>query len=447
MRKLTAGSLAALLLFQALPASAAEDDVPSGTWYGLDWTLQDHVLTVSGNGSVVVNLGFFHDPDEYPDWNTYADEIYEVVFDEGVTGVEDNAFRDYKQLRRVTLPSTFTHLCPYAFYGDEALTEIVGLEHVTEFDFRCLSGTAYIAEHPFVITEGKLWYAECTDFTVPDGVTEIMPFAFGNLTDDVFLPLSSSDAEEVVSPIVVTLPEGVEIIHEKAFAFCAGLTAVNFPESLYVIGDYAFFDCANLGDVTLGKNVEYIGNRAFFNCRSIGTLTVENPDAVWGTNAYGLVYDWNAVLEEKRDNYTDEEYAKNLALIAEHPTMYDEALASFSVHFLSTHSYQNIKFQDPMQNESAALFVNAGKIAGHTGSTAQTFAEENDIAFSSIRPLPGDVTLDDCVDIVDVIVLNKYILGVTTLNERSLLAADYNGDGIINENDSLGTLRHVVKIE
>lgn len=447
MKKIAVCSLAALLLFSSLPVCAEENDAAlSGTWYGLDWTLENHVLTVSGTGDVVTESGGFNDSFTYPDWSTHADEIYEVVLKEGITGIEESAFAGYDHLRKITIPSTLTKLLPYAFYQDGELSEIVGLEHVTNFNFCCLTGTAYIAENPFVVCDGKLWYAECTELTVPDGVTEIMPYAFGNLTGDAFLP---NLAENEPAPLIVTLPEGVEIIHENAFAFCAGLEAVNIPESVRIIGNHAFFNCANLGDVTLGENVEEIGDLAFFNCRSLHTLTVENPAVFFGTDTYGTVLDWYAALEAHRENYTDEQYAEVLAELQAHPTAMDETMTAFAIHFWDTRSYDDVEFLEDPADDPDSFYTISGALAGYAGSTAQTYAFEHRIPFSAIdgTPLPGDVTLDDTVDIIDVIVLNKYLLGTTALDDLARIAADYNRSGTIDETDSLGILRHIIKLE
>jgi hypothetical protein len=56
----------------------------------------------------------------------------------------------------------------------------------------------------------------------------------------------------------------------------------------------------------------------------------------------------------------------------------------------------------------------------------------------------GDVNLDEIVDIIDVITLNKAILGSVKLSELQQTAADVNKDNQINSTDSLLILREVI---
>ncbi|MDE6777048.1 MAG: leucine-rich repeat domain-containing protein, partial [Oscillospiraceae bacterium] len=110
-----------------MPAFA--EDVKSGEWYQLNWTLENHVLTVSGNDAIHMN-GF-------PEWSEYKDDIYEIVLNEGVTGAEGHVLADYPNLEKITLPSTFTKLGNYALSDNPNLTKINGLEYVETFNQHC----------------------------------------------------------------------------------------------------------------------------------------------------------------------------------------------------------------------------------------------------------------------------------------------------------------------
>ena len=58
----------------------------------------------------------------------------------------------------------------------------------------------------------------------------------------------------------------------------------------------------------------------------------------------------------------------------------------------------------------------------------------------------GNVNLDDTVSIVDVIMLNKAVLGVETLNAQQKINADVNLDGECSAEDSLIILKHLVDL-
>lgn len=58
----------------------------------------------------------------------------------------------------------------------------------------------------------------------------------------------------------------------------------------------------------------------------------------------------------------------------------------------------------------------------------------------------GDVTLDGAVDIMDVIALNKFLLGSETLSDEAKTAGDADGNGSLDSTDSLNILKFVVEI-
>ena len=58
----------------------------------------------------------------------------------------------------------------------------------------------------------------------------------------------------------------------------------------------------------------------------------------------------------------------------------------------------------------------------------------------------GDVNLDDTIDIIDVIALNKYLVGANTFSPDAQKNADVNADDDITSDDSLVLLKHIIGI-
>ncbi len=191
-------------------------------------------------------------------------ELYEGL---PVPAVADGAFRLNTVLQSIDLPESVTRIGADAFYGCTALTSVAfgsGLRQVGAAAFSGCTALstvsvpdvetwvsidfADVASTPFGYAKTLYVGGEIvTEIAVPDGVTEIKPYTFYNMT---WLT-------------AVTLPEGVEAIGEKAFYACSRLAGFALPESLTEIGAEAFFFCRSLGELTLPENVQSIGAGAF----------------------------------------------------------------------------------------------------------------------------------------------------------------------------------------
>ena len=76
----------------------------------------------------------------------------------------------------------------------------------------------------------------------------------------------------------VTIPPSVRVIRERAFCDCLYLTEVRIPEGVEVIGGSAFAHCGDLQQVRIPGSVREIGARAFSSCGSLKSVLI--PDGV-----------------------------------------------------------------------------------------------------------------------------------------------------------------------
>ena len=72
------------------------------------------------------------------------------------------------------------------------------------------------------------------------------------------------------------VPDGVEVVEEKAFAYC-GFERIELPESLRTIKKRAFFGCDALKSATLPANVATLGVGAFEKCGALSSVEVLGP--------------------------------------------------------------------------------------------------------------------------------------------------------------------------
>ena len=125
-------------------------------------------------------------------------------------------------------------------------------------------------------------------------------------------------------------------------------------------------------------------------------------------------------------------------------------------------------FDNPMSDVESKVVDGESVIAVHPadgstyligrGATDNIFIELNCTAEeykSSAKLIPlslcpnaqGDVNNSGDVDILDVIALNKYVLGVQELSESAIPAADMDGNEEIDSSDSLALLKTILEIQ
>ena len=127
-------------------------------------------------------------------------------------------------------------------------------------------------------------------YTIPDGVTEIGPWAFW-----------SSKCKQV------TLPESLRVIRDGAFAY-SGLTQINLHDKITAIERLAFCGCSGLKSIALPSNLKTIPDSMLYYCDSLSKVYIPasvrhmEEDAFSGCSALKNVYfsgtkdQWQAIV-------------------------------------------------------------------------------------------------------------------------------------------------------
>jgi len=167
--------------------------------------------------------------------------LKEVVLNEGLTVIGQNAFGNCSSLECMTLPSTVIDIGASAFINCSSLTEVVlneGIKRIGKDAFACCESLQSI--------------------NIPSTVTEIGSFAF----------YCCNSLREVV------LAEGLKKIGESLFRSCRALESITLPSTVTEIGESAFANCRNLQEVVLHENLQKIGREAFSGCSTLERFTV-----------------------------------------------------------------------------------------------------------------------------------------------------------------------------
>ncbi|WP_248049678.1 leucine-rich repeat protein [Streptococcus iners] len=279
-------------------------------------------------------------------WNYWPSPFWEspltdVTIKDGVTVIADMMFEGQSGITSLSLPSSLLEIKPTAFsgVGIESLTLPAGLQKLGTHSFARSSNLksvtipislvegdgAFIDSKNLVnislapgmtkIIDGLFRGTGFSEFTIPEGITEIGANAFsdnGNLTaitrpstlrtmgantfsytglKQLDLPpgmkkipdglLQGTMIEEFV------IPEGVEEIGERAFANNYSLKSVVLPSSLKKIG-YGAFQNTGIESITFKDGLVEIGDYAFSNT-NLKSVLLPNSVTSLGSSAFSWI--------------------------------------------------------------------------------------------------------------------------------------------------------------
>lgn len=312
---------------------------------------------------------------------------------------------------------------------------------------------------------------------VPDGVKTIDNFAFFSL-------------DNVES---IELPDSVEVIGRCAFSASRKLETVKLSENLDILSDNAFSECTALKNVTIPESVKYVGYEAFNGTSVVkyenglgylddwfvgtehsstnyfsgdiqikegtvgvasfsasGNVTIPNSVtkmswemiADYSTNllradVYSHVLDYDAF---KNAVYLKDIYiydpeceicAGDQTIRAKH---YEWSSGLVGLQEVSSHKqYSDARTYAKELEEYNGRILKDTVIHGYKGSTAEAYAQMYGLKFEVIDDAEmyknGDLNGDGQFNVGDLVLMNRYILGTYTFNEKQFKSADLNGDG------------------
>lgn len=239
----------------------------------------------------------------------YCNNLKEVIFEEGLEEIEDEAFSNCRSLTKLVFPRSLKKIGAKAFWECINLVEIefrgsidyIGSSAFAANDFYTYHNTRPTLESVHISGDcGAIGsYAfRCSSIktmTIDGTVGRIGHGAFqgdkmleqfycesvGELDSDIWedcYALTDVRLGDGIKSMPydcfkncrglgqIRLPITLERIEREAFAGCTSLKSIEFPKELKEIGDDAFSNCKQLGEITLKGNLTRIGKKAFKDC-------------------------------------------------------------------------------------------------------------------------------------------------------------------------------------
>ena len=156
-----------------------------------------------------------------------------VTVPNGVTSIGHYTFMDCDELKSITLPSSLKSVGKQAFDIDSVNLHISDLAAWCNIEFKGVVSTSKYKLH----LKGN----RITNLVIPDGVTSVGDYAFGN---------------------------------------CDGLTRITIPNGVTSVGQSAFVGCP-FAEIKIGKDLKSIGNNAFAGITAVPELYYAGSEDEW----------------------------------------------------------------------------------------------------------------------------------------------------------------------
>ena len=232
--------------------------------------------------------------------NTYSGGLGIIKFDQTLTDIGLEAFRNCSGLTSVTFGSGVTTIGEGAFRGCTGLTSIVIPDNVT--------------------TLAKLCFFDCinaTSLTVGSGVSSIgnEAFSFTRRLSTITVDANNTtyDSRNSCNAIVETATNKL-VVGCKDTVMPSSVTSTHFA---------SFSGCSNMPSITIGSGITAFGNSTFNKCTSLASITFSSTTTVptLGTNVFKDVASTGTVYGQSGLNYSTIMAAlpSGWALVQPHP--------------------------------------------------------------------------------------------------------------------------------
>ncbi len=333
---------------------------------------------------------------------SYCSELLEIQLPETLTELGSAAFYECTSLTSITIPQNVTALNEFTFVACSALEDITIEGELTYLGGGVFNGTKwFLAQPDWVIVQDKFlqtYRGSDTELVIPDGVEFICDRAFTNksiqsviLSDSVKSIGSSAFASTDLEMIELNQ---VESIGESAFNGCSNLVSLTIPDTVTSIGGMLTSDCSSLTNLQLSNSIASIPRNAFYNCNALTEISI--PDSVTEIGRYAF---------SGCDSLEKIQIPESVISIEDHAMGY-------------------------IGSKVSELLT----IYGYSESAAETYAVENNISFVAIssETVAGDVNNDGAFTIVDVVMLQKWLLAAPDVSLSNWKAGDLCVDDVLN---------------
>ncbi len=238
------------------------------------WTLYDDgELVIEGTGGM---FDWFIGSHPAPPWYSHSSSIKKATIKNGVTNIGACAFYYCSNLTSVSIPNTVSSIKHGFLRGCENITSVTIPKNVTD-----------IASDAFYYCKSLLSIR--VDPDNPNYSSDAIGVLFNkDKTALIAYPPGKSGS--------YSIPSTVLTIYAESFKECDKLTSVTIPNSVTSIGNDAFGYCDGLTSVTIPNSVTKIGGSPFCGCKSLTSIRVDSGNPKYSASSDGVLFDKEKTL-------------------------------------------------------------------------------------------------------------------------------------------------------
>jgi len=413
-----------------------------------------------------------------------------------LTYIGRSAFVGLEDITSVELPKGLKALMKNAFYDCEAVTsitfnsssmDIIGDWAIPTWSLEQITFPKKVTKFGEELNNLSVFFDGAASnlqvVELPSNTANINTAIFGggmlrkiNLADTSVTTICEN-AFESTQLQMVELPSTITSIGSGAFAKCESLEVLKIGSSskMTSIPDNLCSYCTSLHTVQLSNKIESIASNAFGACRALKNIYIPKTCGTIEESAFAYdnsetdealtVYyqstksDWNSINivetgnekllnaamnysskfevtieDEEETTEATEESIDNTDETSETSETTEGTTTEPTEETTTEHSEETT--EEPATEPSEETTTEPSE-----ESTTEHAEETTDNIYTYRL---GDVNCDDVVDVRDVVLMNKAITGVETLNHIQNRAADVDKDGSVTSVDSLTLMKYVV---
>ena len=309
-----------------------------------------------------------------------------------VTSIGESAFLECNTITSVDIPNSVVEIGSAAFMDCSSLSKVNVPNSIVKMADSVFSRTPFLTNQSTFVKYAGNWIVDYYDndsyqsqVTIRDGIERVAPFSFSYAhIGELILPdsieylgdyaFNESNIETLV------LSNGISKISEGCF-INAYIQSIKIPDSVKIIEDLAFWNCNSFTEIKLPEGVTSIGEGAFSRCVKLTSINIPDSVISIGANAFfGTRFLYNQTTTVK--------YGGNWVIgcdsNATSVSIKSGTIGIADCAFYDCSSLTSITIPDSVTSIGDYAFDNCSDdlvIYGHSGSTAEKYAKDNEIKF------------------------------------------------------------------